>query len=81
MSKIATKNQDVAAAEEAKKATRTIKVLVESNPKRPSGKSHARFELYKTGMTTEEYIAAVGDRSKATADLKWDEERKYIEVA
>lgn len=56
----------------------TIKVLVKENPKRPSSTSHARFELYRNGMTVDQFLAAGG----VTGDLAWDsqEKHKFIEV-
>jgi len=54
-----------AAAAAAKKAkvnarlNRVISVLV-ANPKKPSSKSFARFNLYRNGMTVGEYVKAGG---------------------
>jgi hypothetical protein len=56
-----------------------IKVLV-SNPKREGSKAHARFALYRTGMTVAEYRAAVGDATNARADLAWDVRHKFITI-
>jgi hypothetical protein len=56
-----------------------IKVLV-SNPKREGSKAHARFALYRTGMTVAEYRAAVGDATNARADLAWDQKHGFIRI-
>lgn len=55
---------------------RVIRVLVETNPKRPGSKSHARFGLYEDGMTVQQFVQAGG----TAADVKWDAERGYIRV-
>jgi hypothetical protein len=55
---------------------RTITVLVAANPKRPGSATHARFELYRTGMTVAEFLAA-GGRS---VDLAWDEGHGFIRL-
>lgn len=55
---------------------RVITVLVKDNPKRPGSKSHARFALYKTGMTVGEFLAAGG----TSGDVAWDARHKFIEV-
>ena len=44
------------------------------NPKR--GKSKVRFELYREGMTVQEYVEAGG----LVADIKWDQDRNFISV-
>ncbi len=56
--------------------TAKIKVLTEkgANPKR--GTAAARFDLYKNGMTVDEYIAAGGKR----ADVNWDVGQGFIET-
>lgn len=54
--------------------TAKIKVLVKENPKR--AKAAERFDLYKNGMTVDEYIAAGGTR----ADINWDVKQQFIEV-
>ena len=40
------------------------------NPKRKPSKSFDRFELYKTGMTIAEYIAAGGVASDVLHDMR-----------
>jgi hypothetical protein len=61
-----------------------IHVKVESNPKKPSGKSYARFALYEDGLTVAQYVQRSVDagnkESLAHADLRWDVARKFIEV-
>lgn len=55
----------------------TITVLVTRNPKRLGSRRHARFALYRTGQTVDEYVAAGGHR----LDLGWDIEHQYIKVS
>lgn len=54
----------------------TIELLTESNPKRPGSATHARFELYKTGMTVADFLAAGGRR----VDLRWDADHQFIRL-
>lgn len=49
---------------------------VAPNPKKAGSASHARFELYKVGMTVDEFVAAGG----TIADVKWDSERGFIKL-
>ena len=62
-----------------------IHVKVETNPKKPSGKSYARFALYEDGMTVEQYVQRSVDAGNketvAIADLRWDVQHKFIEVS
>ncbi len=64
--------------------TKTITVLSDKNPKRENSASHARFAIYKTGMTVEAYITqCVADgqlRRAARADIDWDVKHKFIEL-
>lgn len=46
----------------------------QSNPKRPSGKAHARFAAYMGKSTVAEYLEAGG----TMADLKYDNMKGYI---
>lgn len=63
-----------------------VEVLVAANPKKASGKSRARFDLYRTGMTVGEYLTAcvalegarAWPRHRYLADLHWDSERKFV---
>lgn len=55
-----------------------ITVLVDRNPKQ--GKSRARFDLYRTGMTIAEYGEAVRNRRYAVHDIHWDIEYGHISV-
>jgi hypothetical protein len=61
-----------------------IHVKVEGNPKKPMGKSYARFALYEDGLTVAQYVQRSVDAgnkaSLAHADLRWDAARKFIEV-
>lgn len=52
-----------------------IRVVSEKNPKR--GKAAERFNLYRDGMTVEQYLAAGG----TTADLAWDTTKGLVQVA
>lgn len=56
--------------------TAIIKVLVENNPKRKGTLAYTRFELYRSGMTVAEYIAAGG----RTGDVNHDATEGYIEL-
>lgn len=53
-----------------------IKILVAKNPKRSGSAAHARFDLYKPGMTVGEFLKVGGWR----ADIRWDAKQKFIEV-
>lgn len=57
---------------------------VASNPRKPTGASHARYELYRVGMTMREYIEAAMatgiTRKKARKDLYSDINHGYITV-
>lgn len=67
------------------RATRTgvtdprVIVSVVPNPKRPGSASHARYELYRVGMTVDEAIAAGVKRE----DIAWDSasSRGFIALA
>lgn len=54
---------------------RRIEVLC-TNPKRPNSEAAERFDLYRTGMTVGEYIAA-GGRQR---DITWDAKQGYIRL-
>lgn len=54
--------------------TKKITLLVDKNPKR--GKSAERFNIYKAGMTVQDFYAAGG----LIADLNWDVNHKFIEL-
>ena len=56
-----------------------ITLLVSNNPKRRG--SATRFAKYVTGMTVEAYIAAVGSKGLALADIAWDINHGFITVA
>lgn len=47
---------------------------IQPNPKKPGSASHARFALYREGMTVSEALAA----GVTTADVRWDSERGFI---
>lgn len=49
-----------------------------ANPK--IGKSAARFALYTNGMLVHQYTSAVGNKTLANADLRWDSARGYVTI-
>lgn len=55
---------------------RRIAYVAETNPKKPGSAAHAKFALYRVGMTVSEFIAAGG----TTADVKWDTERGFVRL-
>ena len=55
---------------------RIIRVLVDSNPKKPGSKTYERFELYEDGMTVQQFR----ERGGTSDDVKWDAERGFIRV-
>lgn len=55
---------------------RTITVMAQNNPKREGTAAHARFNLYKTGMTVEAFLAAGGTR----ADVNHDSSHGFIRL-
>lgn len=63
---------------------RTITILSKGNPKQLRSKSHARFELYRNGMTVGQYVRAVGElgrkRRVAIRDIFWDIEHEHISL-
>lgn len=63
----------------------TIATEGKKNPKKEGSKSHARFALYKDGMTVQAYleasVAAGQDRKAARADLKWDTDHGFVTIA
>lgn len=61
-----------------------IRLLVTENPKRPGSKCHARYLLYRDGMTLGEYIEAVEALGRtswsAWMDIYCDRDRGFIEI-
>ena len=59
-----------------------IKLLVKENPKR--SKAAKRFALYKSGMSTADYVKAAvkigASESLANADIRWDIAHEFISV-
>jgi hypothetical protein len=53
-----------------------ITLLVEKNPKRPTAAAWARFELYRSGQTVAEFLAAGGTKG----DLSWDRVHDFIRI-
>jgi hypothetical protein len=62
-----------------------IRKLVADNPKKPEGKSYARFALYEDGITVAQYVQRSVDAgntaSLAHADLRWDTKKGFIAVS
>ncbi len=54
-----------------------IEWKIEANPKRPSGKAHARFEAYMKAKTVREYL----DLGGTTADLKYDQAKGFLALS
>lgn len=58
--------------------------LLTANPKKPGAKAHARFALYKEGMTVGEYQLACKGAGfsvrNATADIAWDVKHGFIKI-
>lgn len=50
---------------------------IANNPKRPSGKAHARFAEYMSKETVQEYLDAGG----TLADLKHDNGKGYLDFS
>lgn len=55
---------------------RVIRVLAQTNPKRPGSASYPRFELYRDGDTVAQYMARGGRR----ADITWDVDKGFIKL-
>ena len=53
-----------------------LTVRVDANPKRVGSKAHARFALYKTGDTVEQFMKKGGTYST----LKWDTEHGFVAI-
>lgn len=68
-------SSDAGAGKRAAFRARKITVIVPENPKR--GKSAQRFDKYKSGMTVQDYLDAGG----TTADVRYDEAHKFIELS
>lgn len=59
---------------ESVRGTYIVTNIIDINPKR--GKSGARFELYRDGMTVKEFLDAGGK----SGDITWDVEREFIKL-
>jgi len=53
-----------------------VRLLVEENPKKVGSKSHARFALYRDGMSVGDFLKAGGRR----ADLIWDQRKGFVKI-
>lgn len=49
----------------------------DNNPKRKASASFAKFALYKNGMTVQQ----AADAGLTGADLRWDSQHKFINIA
>jgi hypothetical protein len=58
------------------KPEQVVKILADKNPKRPGSATHARFELYKNGMTVKEAI----DAGIPPGDLDYDNTHEFIKI-
>jgi hypothetical protein len=61
-----------------------IRLISAANPKRPSGKSYARFGLHRDGYTVAQYVQASVEAGNKAAlahdDLRWDAAHGFIAV-
>lgn len=62
-----------------------ITLLVPSNPKRPGSRTRARYELYRTCKTSDDYMTAclkqgLGSRREIFSDLSYDSKKKFIQL-
>jgi len=57
--------------------TPKIRILCAKNPKKPGSMAWHRFNLYKDGMTTTEFLMAGGKRE----DLHYDVDKGFIEIS
>lgn len=55
----------------------TISLCVDVNPKRHKSKARERFDLYKNGMTVEQFVAAGG----LLEDVRWDLKHEFISLS
>ena len=51
--------------------TAVIRVVVETNPKKPSSRAHQKFAELRTGMTVQEYLALEGQRPTLDGEKRW----------
>lgn len=71
-------NEEVKLPRTSKKEllNKTIYLLIEKNPKKPSGAAHKRFELYRSVKTVTEFLVQGGTLS----DIRYDSAHGYIEL-
>ena len=58
-------------------STAKITLCVGVNPKRHKSKARERFDLYKDGMTVEQFVAAGG----LLDDIRWDVKHEFISLS
>lgn len=64
-------------AKAAKTGDQRVIKSVKPNPKREGAAAHARYNLYRVGMTVAEFIKAGG----TSADVSWDARKGFIELS
>lgn len=65
---------------------KTITLVVEQNPKRKDSRTRTRYDLYKTGLTTDEYMAqslaqGLGTVREVLSDLHYDSTMGFIKLS
>ncbi|MEK1890734.1 MAG: hypothetical protein AAAB35_24860 [Phyllobacterium sp.] len=55
-----------------------IRQVHPSNPKRPGTRAHEIFSLYRDAQTVDEFVLAVGNRSEALSNIRYDVGHGYI---
>jgi hypothetical protein len=62
--------------------SKKIHVLVDHNPKRPGTDAHARFELYKTGMTVGDFLekAKAKGNTHPSSDIRYGIKHGFLEL-
>lgn len=65
---------------------KVITLVTLANPKRPGSRTRARYALYNTGLTTDEYLARsvagnLGSVREVLSDLNYDRKMGFITLA
>lgn len=63
-----------------------ITIIREKNPKMPSSRAHARYEIYRSVKTSDEYVAkclelGLGSRREILGDLAYDSKQHSIKLS
>jgi len=61
-------------------ATDQFIVVLRANPKKMGTAGYDRFAVYRTGMRVSEYLSHKAVGKYGRADLRWDLDRKFIEI-